>query len=94
MSHQEERRRCFISGRVQGVCFRAHTRDQARQLGLAGYARNLPDGRVEVLLCGPPEAVATMQAWLHRGPPAARVDDVECAATDASPPTAGAFTIG
>ncbi|MGD8875746.1 MAG: acylphosphatase, partial [Gammaproteobacteria bacterium] len=45
--------RCYVSGRVQGVFFRASTRDRARQLGLTGQASNLPDGRVEVIASGP-----------------------------------------
>lgn len=70
-------RRCFVSGRVQGVYFRASTRDQARLLGLLGHARNLDDGRVEVLVVGRPDAVATLLDWLGKGPPSARVDRVE-----------------
>jgi len=69
-------RRAFVSGRVQGVYFRASTRDRARELGVTGYARNLADGRVEVLACGPMTAVEQLCAWLQHGPPAARVDDV------------------
>jgi acylphosphatase len=61
---------------VQGVYFRASTRDRARELGLTGYARNLADGRVEVLACGSVVAVEQLCAWLWRGPPAARVDAV------------------
>lgn len=64
---------CHVSGRVQGVFFRAGTREQADQLGLSGYARNLEDGRVEVLVVGEPAAVATLIQWLHRGPPSASV---------------------
>lgn len=79
---QEEKTRCFISGRVQGVCFRAATQDQAVRLGVTGYARNLPDGRVEVLACGPPEAVAQLREWLHLGPPAATVEAVVCEPAD------------
>jgi len=69
-------RRAFVSGRVQGVYFRASTRDRARELGVTGYARNLADGRVEVLACGPIAAVEQLCAWLRQGPPAARVDVV------------------
>ena len=68
--------RCMIGGRVQGVFFRANTRHQAQALGLTGYARNLPDGRVEVLACGEPEALDKLGEWLHDGPPHARVDKV------------------
>jgi acylphosphatase len=69
-------RRCLVSGRVQGVYFRASTRDRARSLGITGYARNLPDGRVEVLACGARATVQELCAWLWQGPPAARVDAV------------------
>ena len=71
-------RRCLISGRVQGVFFRASTRDQAERLGLTGYARNLDDGRVEVLACGETAAVEALQQWLHQGPPQAQVERVDC----------------
>lgn len=69
--------RFFVSGKVQGVWFRASTREQALGLGLRGYARNLADGRVEVLAAGPEEALDALDRWLHRGPPLARVDAVE-----------------
>ena len=70
-------RRFWISGRVQGVWFRAGTREQALALGLSGYARNLLDGRVEVLAQGDPDALDALQRWLQRGPPLARVERVE-----------------
>ena len=70
-------RRCFVSGRVQGVFYRASTRKEATGLGLAGYASNLPDGRVEVLIVGEPDAVKVLIDWLSKGPPAARVASVE-----------------
>ena len=70
--------RCLVSGRVQGVFFRASTRDFAQQLGLSGYARNLPDGRVEVLACGDDAALAALRDWLRRGPPHATVEGLEC----------------
>ncbi|MBB3275318.1 MULTISPECIES: acylphosphatase [unclassified Pseudoxanthomonas] len=69
--------RFLIEGKVQGVFFRASTREQARRLGLAGMARNLPDGRVEVIVAGEPEAIETLAGWLHHGPPQARVTRVE-----------------
>lgn len=75
---------CLISGRVQGVCFRAATQDRARELGVAGWARNLADGRVEVLAGGPASAVDALRAWLDEGPPAARVEQVETAEADPS----------
>lgn len=71
--------RCLVSGRVQGVFFRGSARREAMRLGVRGYARNLRDGRVEVLACGPRDAVEALCAWLHTGPPAARVEAVECA---------------
>ncbi len=83
----QEKQRCYVSGRVQGVCFRAATQEQAERLGVTGYARNLADGRVEVLACGPPAAVAQLREWLHEGPPAARVEAVACEpADDPAPP--------
>ena len=65
-----------MSGRVQGVFYRASTREQAVRLGLSGYARNLKDGRVEVLIVGEPAAVGRLIDWLHVGPPVASVDGV------------------
>lgn len=68
--------RFVVSGRVQGVFFRASAQQRARELGLTGYAKNLPDGRVEALACGPAPAVDAFAAWLHQGPPRARVQAV------------------
>ncbi len=70
-------RRWFVAGRVQGVFFRASTQAEAQRLALQGLVRNLPDGRVEVVACGPPEALDALRQWLHDGPPQARVDAVE-----------------
>jgi acylphosphatase len=70
-------RHCYISGRVQGVFYRASTRQKATELGCAGYARNLPDGRVEVLAVGEPQSVQSLLDWLWRGSPAAEVKSVE-----------------
>jgi acylphosphatase len=72
-------RRCFVAGRVQGVFYRASTRQRAQELGCRGYARNLPDGRVEVLAVGEPAAVHALVQWLRQGPPAAHVTEVKCA---------------
>lgn len=69
--------RCFVSGRVQGVYYRASTVEVAERLGLRGWARNLPDGRVEVIAAGEPTAITQLTAWLWQGPPAARVDSVD-----------------
>jgi acylphosphatase len=67
----------LIEGRVQGVFFRASTRDEARALGLAGWARNLPDGRVEAVFEGDKRLVEIMLKWCHKGPPYSYVDRVE-----------------
>ena len=76
-------RRCLVSGRVQGVFYRASTRERARALGVSGHARNLADGRVEVLACGEPAAVDALCDWLRQGPPSAQVASVEVAELDA-----------
>ena len=70
--------RCVVAGRVQGVFFRASAREQGQRLGLTGYARNLPDGRLEVLACGAPDAVGQLREWLRTGPPMAEVTGVAC----------------
>ena len=70
-------RRFSISGRVQGVFFRDSTRAEALQLRLAGYARNLSDGTVDIIACGQADDVAALREWLQVGPPLARVDSVE-----------------
>ena len=70
-------RRYLISGRVQGVGFRAFAAHAAAELGLAGWVRNLSDGRVEALAAGPPERVAAFRARLWRGPALSRVDGVD-----------------
>jgi acylphosphatase len=68
--------RFIVSGRVQGVFYRASARDQALELGLAGHAKNRLDGTVEVLASGPADALDRLQRWLQQGPPAARVEAV------------------
>jgi acylphosphatase len=77
-------RRSLVSGRVQGVFYRATCVRVAESLGLRGYARNLPDGRVEVLSCGEPAAVEQFIASLWEGSPASRVADVTSADCDPS----------
>ena len=67
----------LVSGRVQGVWFRAATREEARRLGLQGWVRNLPDGRVEALFEGDESALEGILAWCRVGPPGARVESVE-----------------
>ena len=69
--------RFIVSGQVQGVWFRASARDQAQALGLRGYAKNLPDGRVEVLAVGDAAAIDTLAAWLRQGPQLADGGDLE-----------------
>ena len=76
-------RRLLVRGRVQGVFFRAWTRDQARDLGIAGWVRNLRSGEVEMLLAGPGETVERMISLVRRGPPAAEISEVVVA--DAGP---------
>ena len=75
-------RRSFVSGRVQGVFFRATCVSRAESLGLRGYARNLPDGRVEVLACGEPAAIEHFIAWLWEGSPASKVTAVDTSDAD------------
>ena len=70
--------RCYVSGRVQGVGFRYATADQALNLGVTGYVRNLPDRRVEVMACGEERAVNALRNWLWQGPQLARVSEVRC----------------
>ena len=70
-------RRYTVRGRVQGVGFRWFVDFEARQLGLAGWVRNNPDGTVEVLAMGTEQQLAALQQKLHKGPRAARVDDVQ-----------------
>ena len=69
-------RRFTIKGRVQGVFFRASTREVAESLGITGHAINLSDGNVEVLACGEPAALDKLAAWLNDGPPSASVTGV------------------
>jgi acylphosphatase len=68
--------RFIVTGRVQGVFYRASTREQALGLGLAGYAKNRSDGSVEVVACGAADALDALERWLRHGPPEARVETV------------------
>ena len=70
-------RRALVAGRVQGVWFRGSTQKQAQAMGVTGWAKNLPDGRVEVLMCGDTDALDILQSWLKKGPPLARVDSLQ-----------------
>ncbi|GIW39526.1 MAG: acylphosphatase [Candidatus Binatia bacterium] len=67
----------LVSGRVQGVGFRFSALDHARRLGLTGWVRNLPDGRVEIVAEGDPERIERFVRWCHEGPPGALVTHVE-----------------
>jgi acylphosphatase len=69
-------RHISVTGRVQGVFFRAWTRDQAVELGVTGWVRNCPDGRVDMHIEGEESSVQQLIDRLQRGPPAAKVDDV------------------
>lgn len=69
-------KRCTVTGKVQGVFFRASAQREARRLGVTGHARNHADGSVEVLACGEAAAVAALVEWLRRGPPLAEVAEV------------------
>jgi acylphosphatase len=81
-------RRFLVLGKVQGVYFRHSSRLEAIRLAIRGYARNLPDGSVEVLAHGAPSSVEELRAWLARGPPEARVDEVR----ETPPGDAGDFS--
>ena len=70
-------KKSLVGGRVQGVFYRATTAHRARELGIRGYARNLPDGRVEVLAVGDAEAVEAFVQWLWTGSSASKVTSVE-----------------
>ncbi len=71
------RRRVLVSGRVQDVFFRDSTRREAGRVGVAGWVRNLPDGRVEAVFEGGEDAVERMVAWCREGPDSADVADIE-----------------
>ncbi|RZV37654.1 MAG: acylphosphatase [Chromatiales bacterium] len=90
MSH--EARLFTIYGRVQGVWFRDSTRREAQRLAIAGHAINLPDGNVEVLACGAPDALRELETWLQSGPPLASVSRVDSVVVEATPTTG--FRIG
>ena len=85
--------RFLVSGRVQGVFFRASARDQAQRLRLSGHARNLADGSVEVVACGEEAALAELELWLHQGPQYARVTGVSREPVDNLDPPAR-FDVG
>jgi acylphosphatase len=70
-------KKCLVGGRVQGVFYRATAAQRARELGIRGYAKNLPDGRVEVLAVGDSEVVQTFIEWLWTGSSASKVTSVD-----------------
>lgn len=69
---------CYISGRVQGVFYRDSTRKRAIELGITGFVKNLPDGRVELMAFGSEEKLKELETWLWQGPPRAKVESVTC----------------
>lgn len=71
-----KRIKAIVSGRVQGVWFRAHTRDKARELGVRGYVRNLRSGDVELVAQGDDDALESLLEWARIGPPMAAVSEV------------------
>lgn len=70
-------KKCLVGGRVQGVFYRATAARRARELGIRGHARNLADGRVEVLACGEPDAVTAFVSWLWIGSSGCKVTSVD-----------------
>jgi len=69
---------CFVTGRVQGVCFRMYTQRQAEDCGLTGWVKNLADGRVEVMAFGNEQQLDKLNHWLESGPSMAQVTRLEC----------------
>lgn len=92
-AHGTEALRCRVTGRVQGVFFRASTERKARSLNVVGHARNLPDGSVEVLAVGTAGALSELRAWLGVGPPQARVTTVDCEPEPVPDPSPREFSI-
>jgi acylphosphatase len=83
--------RVLVYGEVQGVFFRAETRERARRAGVVGWVRNLPDGRLEAVFEGPQAAVDALVEWCRRGPPGADVQEVEV--SDENPEGLDAFEV-
>ncbi len=77
MSEANQRLHAIVTGHVQGVSFRYYTAHHARELGIVGWVRNLPDGTVEVMAEGPPKRLSALLQFLHQGPPAAHVYNVK-----------------
>ena len=84
-------KKCLVGGRVQGVFYRATAARRAAELGIRGHARNLPDGRVEVLACGDREAVEAFVSWLWIGSSACKVTSVEASEAPVSAPLPAGF---
>jgi acylphosphatase len=88
-------RKCLVGGRVQGVFYRATAAQRARELGIRGYAKNLPDGRVEVLAVGEADVVEAFVEWLWTGSSASKVTSVEASDVMLHPHEhPGSFTTG
>jgi len=81
----------IVGGRVQGVGFRYFVMREAQALGLAGWVRNLPDGRVEVLAAGEPGSIDALEGRLWHGPPHARVSEIE--GKQGEPPAVAEFRV-
>ena len=79
----------MVSGRVQGVFYRASAHDVAQQLGLVGWVRNLPDSRVEAVACGSEQQLVKFEEWLHQGPAMAIVEKVETSQQSGMPDNNG-----
>jgi len=86
MSSESLTLRVFVSGRVQGVFYRASMAAKARELMLTGYVRNLPDGRVEFVAQGDPDSVEVLVEWSREGPPMAVVTEVDTEALSVAEP--------
>jgi len=76
--------RVIVEGRVQGVCFRHYTQQEANRLGVTGWVRNCSDGSVEAMICGDDAPIDAMLAWLNQGPSSATVTNVR---TEPATPT-------
>ena len=87
-------KKCLVAGRVQGVFYRGTAQRRAQELAIRGYARNLPDGRVEVVACGEDAAVEAFVSWLWTGSSASKVTavEVEDLSPDSMPVSAGFLT--
>jgi acylphosphatase len=94
VSEPRQAKRYFVSGRVQGVGYRYFTQDAANRLLMAGFVRNLPDGRVEVLAVGGPQQHAQFRALLEQGPMLSSVSQVQEEPAAVEPEYGSGFVIG